>query len=320
MISAFAWGLAVWALGLDSPPGRTAALAILLAFGAARVTLHLASGLRPAPLPALIAGFSIAAAPLTAGFIGVWLLGSTLAREGRPSLVVALAGASLLAACGTALHFARLQVTGRWVLGSRSMDDGQPTAFKRSNVQTFNVQRSTALLGAAALILGGIFPGLWLLFPASMAGVAGGATASGLPEEITGAGGWLGLPALLGLAAIALSGLGWLLSWRAKSGAATGGVLLPTALSRVQAARQYPTGPESEPIENSELGIQNSAPVPLPVWLLSLEWLETRLWGFGGLLARLGTRAGLGLGRLEGRYYVPLVVVLTLIALLAATR
>src|SRR5207302_2767140 len=42
LITAHTLGMAVWALGLDTPTGRLAALAILLSFGMARLTLELA--------------------------------------------------------------------------------------------------------------------------------------------------------------------------------------------------------------------------------------------------------------------------------------
>ena len=59
---------------------------------------------------------------------------------------------------------------------------------------------------------------------------------------------------------------------------------------------------------------------PTPIWWLSLTWVEDGLWGFGGMLARLGARAGLGLGRLEGKYQLPLALVLIMVALLAVIR
>src|SRR5439155_8458224 len=43
LLTAHTLGLVTWALGLDTPAGRQAALAILLAFGAARVALELSS-------------------------------------------------------------------------------------------------------------------------------------------------------------------------------------------------------------------------------------------------------------------------------------
>jgi len=64
----------------------------------------------------------------------------------------------------------------------------------------------------------------------------------------------------------------------------------------------------------------SSFPVPAPVWWLSLVWVETGAARLGARLARLGSRAGLGLGRLEGRYYLPLALIVALIALLAVTR
>ena len=53
---------------------------------------------------------------------------------------------------------------------------------------------------------------------------------------------------------------------------------------------------------------------------MSLAWLDGGLWGFGRLLLRLGTRMGQGLERLEGRYYLPLALIVMLVAMLAITR
>jgi hypothetical protein len=59
---------------------------------------------------------------------------------------------------------------------------------------------------------------------------------------------------------------------------------------------------------------------PPAVWWLSLAWLEGGIYGTGALLARLGERLGGLMRRLEGRYVVPLALVLTLLAVLAVTR
>ena len=89
--------------------------------------------------------------------------------------------------------------------------------------------------------------------------------------------------------------------------------MLPTALERLE------RGTQTVPIQHPKSKIQNQV-VPSLVWWLSLVWLEDGLWRFGALVIRLGTRMGLGLGRLEGRYYLPLALALTVIALLVVSR
>jgi hypothetical protein len=112
----------------------------------------------------------------------------------------------------------------------------------------------------------------------------------------------------MGLAALALTAIGRLgVSW-ARSNANSTSSLLPTALGRLGRGNLPPA-----------LDL-DSFPVPSAVWWLSLVWLEGGVWGFGSLLVRLGTRAGMGLGRLEGRYYLPLALILALVALLAVSR
>jgi hypothetical protein len=48
--------------------------------------------------------------------------------------------------------------------------------------------------------------------------------------------------------------------------------------------------------------------------------LEAGVWGLGVLLGSLGTRLGGLLGRLEGRFYLPLALILVVVALLLASR
>jgi hypothetical protein len=302
LLAAHALGLVTWSLGLDTPVGRIAALVILLAFGAARVTLEISSAFS-SRYGVLAAGFSLAAAPLTAGFVGVWLLAGALSQATRPSIAIVLLGAVILSACGTALH-----------LGSqRPQASSRPPAGLRG--------AATGWVAAAcglALIAGGVAPGLWLPQVAAMAGVAGGGAAVALPWTGVFAGEGLLAPLLLlGLAAVALAGIGWLVSAWMGSNGTYAGVLLPTAISRLEATPHRAVDPGQIPGATSK--IQNRT-VPAPVWWLSLAWLEEGLWGFGAMLVRLGARAGLGLGRLEGRYQIPLALVLILVALLAVIR
>jgi hypothetical protein len=155
-----------------------------------------------------------------------------------------------------------------------------------------------------------------------MAGVAGGSTAIPLPWVGISAGGGLLAPLLLlGLAALALAGIAWLVSAWMGSGATYAGILLPTALGRIESRVASPGSRVPNPATpDSGLGTRDWRYAPAPIWWLSLTWVEEGLWGFGGMLARLGARAGLGLGRLEGKYQLPLALVLILVALLAVIR
>jgi hypothetical protein len=90
-------------------------------------------------------------------------------------------------------------------------------------------------------------------------------------------------------------------------------VLLPTAVKRLEKRHH----------NASQAGLVTRlfpAPAPATAWWLSLLWLEDRLWVFGSLVIRLGARIGLGLARLEGRYYLPLALIMALMALLAIIR
>jgi hypothetical protein len=62
------------------------------------------------------------------------------------------------------------------------------------------------------------------------------------------------------------------------------------------------------------------APTPAAVWWVSLVWLERGIYGAGAYIAGAGMRIGSLLGRLEGRYFLPLALLLTLVILLAITR
>lgn len=301
LLTAHAMGLVAWALGLDTPTSRVAALAMLAAFGAARVTYEMARQARGEGDGANVAGgvaaFALAAAPLTAGFVGVWLLGAALAQGERPSLAVLLAGAVALAACGTALHAAS---------NARSTDAAPGSLPGRGESRALLLG---AVGGSVALLVGGTAPWLWLPQVAAMSSVAGGAQQVGLPWVGVSAGPDLLAPlTLLGLTSVAIAGAGWLIVRWARSSANTTGSLLPTAFARLRDSEEPPR------IEVTRF------PVPTPVWWLSLVWLEEGVWGLGALLVRLGTRVGIGLGRLEGRYYLPLALILALVALLAVTR
>jgi hypothetical protein len=117
---------------------------------------------------------------------------------------------------------------------------------------------------------------------------------------------------LLALGVLLIVGLRWAMRLPARSSAAGTSVLLPTALARLQRSRERRM---PEPLAGPLLS--NPAPA---VWWLSLAWLEGGIYGTGALLARLGERFGGLLRRLEGRYFVPLALVLTLLAVLAVTR
>ncbi|HEX9986994.1 MAG TPA: hypothetical protein VGE45_00745 [Chloroflexia bacterium] len=301
LLAAHTLGLVVWALGLDNPASRTAALSILLAFGAARVGMTLSPRLTSVQgwgkLPGLLAMSSVAAVPLTPGFVGVWLLASSLAGTGHPSLAVLLLGAVILAACGTALR----------VAAPRPLDTPQPP-----------YRQYLAWAGIAAggaLLLAGVLPGWWLPQAQAMAGIAGGSPPLALPWTGIRAGdGLLPLLLLAGGAAL-LAGIGWLVTSWARSGVSVTGLLLPTALDRLAKSDRPPVGSGPE----GPLTDLLSNP-PAAIWWLSLSWLETSIWGFGALLSRLGIRSGGLLARLEGRFYLPLALILTLIIILIVSR
>ena len=168
------------------------------------------------------------------------------------------------------------------------------------------------LVLVGALLLGGAAPGLWLPQVEAATSVAG----LGVAPEAN----WTGLSSgglyvplgLLAIGALFLIGIRWALRLPARSSAAATSVLRPTAIVRLERTRE-------SHLPESLSGPLLSNPPPA-VWWLSLAWLEAGIYGTGGLLARLGERLGGLLHRLEGRYFVPLAVVLTLLAVLAVTR
>jgi hypothetical protein len=286
-VTALILGMSVWALGLDTPTGRYAAIALLLAFGLGRLTLDLSTG-QYDWLSRMVAGLSMVGAPITAGFVGIWLLASALVETRHPSLVIALAGAAILAACGAALHLATV--------------DRPPSA-----VNDFTGLLALALGGV--LVLAGALPGLWVPQVEAMAAIAGGGARIGTAwTGLVSDGIFAPLPLMAG-GALLLGTLGWLVRLWAKSTTSGNSVLLPTAVARLQQARQ------------DTLSLQPLLSNPPPaVWWVSLVWLESGIYGFGTLLGRLAMRLGILLARLEGRFYFPLALVLTLLILLAITR
>ncbi|MBF6614295.1 MAG: hypothetical protein IVW55_14330 [Chloroflexi bacterium] len=292
LLTSHTMGLALWALALDNPVGRYAALAILTAFSAALVAYGLTDGERErwAQLARGIALCALAAAPLTGGFVGVWLLGTTLSQSRHPALALVIVASVVIAAIGVVLEAG----VARSVVSKQ-----EPYT------------RWVGLAAATIVVLAGILPGLWLPQINDMAAIAGGNAQIGLnwAGMQTGSGTLLPLLLALGLSAVAI--LVWLLNTLSRSGTGQGGVLLPTALARLQkldpqeAGRRY-TLPKLEP--------------PAFIWWISLVWLESGVWGFGALLGKVGIRAGGLLSRLEGRYYLPLALIFTLLALLVVTR
>jgi hypothetical protein len=125
---------------------------------------------------------------------------------------------------------------------------------------------------------------------------------------------------------LAVAGIGWLLRTWIRSGARDESILLPTGWNRLESNRDGTQGGGGMAVGTTSTSPLAQTPVlvpamaPSPIWWLSLDWVEDGIWGLGMLLLRVGARAGLGLGRLEGRYYLPLALVLALIALLAITR
>jgi hypothetical protein len=300
LLTSNALGLALWAVGLDTPPGRYAATAILLAYGAGRVTYALSHDTEPGVKRAITAA-SLGALPLTVGFVGIWLLGAALTELGHPTLVIALAGIAILAACGIVLHRALTQTgkdkPGRWA----------------------EYVGWAGLAGTAALVLGGALPGLWLPLVRSIASIAGGS--AGITTE------WSGLragdaasadllPVLLGVAA--LLGLGALIVTFTRSRARSSGTLLPTALERLERARSnQASAPNTATASPLKPLLTNP---PIAVWWVSLAWLETAMTSIMSLLGTLGASSGRLLGRTEGRFFLPLALILALLLVLAIVR
>jgi len=295
-------GLILWALGFDTPLARYAALVMLFAYGAGRVALELlprADSSRVVRFLRIFANASLAGMPLTPGFLGVWLLGQSIIEDARPSLALLLVGAVLLAACGTALQ--------------NYKEAGSSDELFIEQEQTLPSIRWAGILFGSGLFLVTLLIPFWSPYVEGAAAVAGGT-----PRLNSF---WVGLSldggvlpiALLAVGAILLVGLGRLIAGTASSGGGISGSLLPTALDRlgrVAATKKQGSADMSALLENS----------PAPVWWLSLAWLDRGVYGFGSLLRRLTSRFGGLLGRLEGRYYLPLALILALAALLAVTR
>jgi|GEM_PF-5583372 len=305
-------GLMLWAASLDTHTGRVAALALLLAYGAGRVAMELATSTNIAPetqstgrkaIEAVAGGMallSLAMIPLTSGFIGVWFLGVALVQDARPSLALLMLGAVILNACGLALQAPGLL---------RIRHSNTP---ERANVQ---IMGWVGLLISIPLLLAGIAPALWLPHMEAVASMSGGRTV----EDAS----WLGPQAngvsapvlLLGAGALFLAAVAWLFRLWARSGVIGSGTLLPTGMERLESLRGIPGG---EHREDLPIGLMRNS--PLALWALSLAWLEVGLAGIGAILQRIGAGAGGLLGRLEGRFYLPLALILTVMALIAITR
>lgn len=293
-----AMSLALWGIGLDTPPGRYAALAILLAYGAGRVGAELCSD-SEAKAQRWIAAGSLAALPGTVGFLGVWLLGAALSDAARPILAVALLFVVLLAACGVALEGS----LARWT----AIEVGKDTEYIEA----------TGIGAVAALIVGGVLPGLWLPFVGGMSSIAGGNAQASLD--------WTGInisamsaPLLLLLIGAGIMwAIGWIGSSAARPPVASSGTLLPSALESMQGSM------EEGSVGGKRRGwaalpLLTNPPVPL-IWL-SLAWFDAALMRLGWLAGALGTRSGRLLGRLEGRFYLPMALIVALLFVLAITR
>lgn len=284
-------GLVAWALGLDTPLGRLAALAILLAFGASRAVIDLEEelGSLRERVARAFGGFSLAFAPLTAGFVGLWLLGVALVEEGHIASPIVLLGIAICAACGVVLHMG----TGYTGLPSVENSAVEP-GWSR-------IVLMSSLVVGAALLVGGVAPALWLSPLAGAALIAGGSLP---PMGFDGA-----FPAMpLAIGAVVIASVGWIGSTWAKSHGSQGSALLQTASPHLLSGHGQ-----------REVAHIAAAP-PAPLWWASLGWLEAGVWGFFALLARLLGRVGTLFGRLEGRYYMPLALIGALLLLLAITR
>ncbi len=312
-ITAYWLGLVVWALGMDSPAGRWAALALFATFGLGMLALEMADR---APgyawMTRTVAGLSLAGVPITAGFVGLWLLSTSLLESRTPSLTIILLGAAVLSACGTALHLA------------------QSTAQERTTSDASADQRYRVVLDligyvlAGIVVMGGILPGLWLPYVERMADVAGIGQSLGLPWPGIVEGDVMLPLTMLGAGLILLALLGWLIRASATS-RVEAGALLPTALDRLQdrSAGLLKAGQEGRPRTREAPSETPQALRPAPpafVWWLSLAWLERGIYDAGALLGRLGAALGRLMERLEGRYFLPLDVLLALLTLLAITR
>lgn len=310
LLTAHWLGMMLWAVSLDTPMGRYAAVAMFAVYGASRTALSLS---RPAEAIAETQGtstatairsrgvgitlLSLAALPLTAGFIGVWLLGAALLQEGHPSVVIALVAVSILGACGIALQAAAL--------------------YRGGEARVRGIEWVGLVMGVAILV-GGIAPALWLPEVGAISGIAGGSVGTKL--SWVGAQGDNGsMPVALlaiGLAVMAVLGK-LLLAWaRLRAGAPS--ALLPTALERLGKMGDTLGTPDNWTEAALPVGLLRNS--PLALWGVSLAWLEAGISRVGSLLYRANAGAGGLLGRLEGRFYLPLALILTLIALVAITR
>jgi hypothetical protein len=238
--------------------------------------------------------------------VGIWLLGGALLERGGAALTLVLAGIVVIAAGGMLLHFIlSLQIPAT---GSRRLE-GKP------EVQ-YTGWAAVAL--AAALAVGGVLPGLWLPLSGNISSVVGGSTGvSASPSGISLTGG-SGLPILfLAFGAAVLVVLCWVIVGLARRGTRVGGALLPAALEHLD-------GNSEDSGNQAQQGAGIVAPLlrnpSIPLRLLSLGWLQDALLPVGRGLSTLLTRAGAVLGRLEGRYYLPIALILTLVLLLAVTR
>ncbi|HET9494368.1 MAG TPA: hypothetical protein VFR15_09070 [Chloroflexia bacterium] len=292
--TAFWVGVVVWGLGLDTSTGRMAALAALLAFGLGRVALEMAAG-GPSWLTRMASVFSLSGAPVGAGFVGLWLLTGGLVEARRPALALVVVGAAVLMAAGMMLHVVTSGASQRHAGGA---------------AEAFAAVFGLVMVGT--LLVAGAAPVLWLGQVQAMASVAGSGPVPAADWTGLFSGGQYVPLLLLGLGALLIAAVRWLIRLPARSSAAGTSVLLPTAIDRLQRGRE---GRLPEPLAGRLL----SNPPPA-VWWLSLAWLEGGLYGTGALLARLGERLGGLMRRLEGRYFVPLALVLTLLAVLAVTR
>jgi hypothetical protein len=294
-LAAFWLGAEIWALSLDTPLARYAGVAILLAWSASRVAWEWSDAALRRPgwggLPRSGAALSLAAVPLTPGFAALWLLAGALGERGFPALGLAVAGAAVLAACGVALHVAHS--------GDRA-DRGEPYG------------EGVAVAIGVALAAAGVLPGLWLPLAGSVSALAGGNPGVTVgPEGITLARGGAYPALFLFAGAAVLVAIGWAAVRLSRRRVRRESNLLPTAIEPLERAAAM----ESRGLPARLLGNP-----PSPIGWLLLGPLSgtagTLSRGWTGLLVRGG---GL-MARLEGRYYLPLALVLTLILLLAVTR
>ncbi|HUP28284.1 MAG TPA: hypothetical protein VM409_07605 [Chloroflexia bacterium] len=297
--AAFWLGMGLWALGLDTPSGRVASLLIIMSYGASRTALELlpsSTGTLWVRSARGLAHASLSALPPLSGFLGVWVLGGALASSGRPSLVMLLAACVVLAACGTALDAAT-----------------HPTPSATALPAARYLEWVGGGLVVLLVVAGPLAP-LWFPLVDRMASIAGGTSSLTLGWSGLSAGGYSLPLGFLLMGILVLAALGRLIVSAGRSGVRPVGALLPTALDRLSR-----TG------SGERMGGGSASPdligdSPAPVWWVSLSWMDRGVWGFGAVLGRLGVRFGNLLSRLEGRFYLTLALVLTLVALLVVTR